>query len=252
MTPQLATNASKLADEINQLLLMNNVDTFTLARLEREIDKLLQRDAFNAYVLRGALAGLKHDLQAIHESYRTALKLAIIKEDRVTVFSNYASALEWNGYFSEAVKLAMESYKVFPSAYLLQRSIELALKTGLFHQAADLIRKHPDEQIDGSHAYFQTEQFMDEHAVSDELLQKLIEIAIAVLHKCGFFNFHRDGMIRPEYDKDEDSQLFYYIITVNRSMEEVIDMNYELACEIAKSGLPTTLTLNFIPVYEVA
>jgi len=93
------------------------------------------------------------------------------------------------------------------------------------------------------------EHFMNQRGVSDELLQQLIEMAIAVLHKREFFDFHHTQV---ELVEDESEQCFCYIIKVKRPMAEVIDLNYELAREIAKSGLPTSLTLNFVPMYEIA
>ena len=93
------------------------------------------------------------------------------------------------------------------------------------------------------------EHFMNQRGVSGESLQQLIGIAVAVLHKHEFFDFRHTQV---ELVEDESEQCFCYTIKVKRSMAEVIDLNYELAREIAKSGLPTSLTLNFVPMYEVA
>ncbi len=252
MRPQLATNTKKLFEEIERLRLSDEIDEFTFARLEREIDNLLKIDQLNAYLLRGALAGLKHDLTGVRENHQFALKLATINEDKATVLQNHATTLEWNGYFSEAAKLAIESYDIFPSTYHTQRVIELFIRTGLFHQAVNFMRQYPQKlQNDNYRFFFQVEQLMDQQGVSDELLQQLIEMAIAVLHKHEFFNFH-NNRIREELVEDESELCFCYTIKVKRSMVEVIDLNYELAREIAKSGLPTSLTLNFVPMYEVA
>lgn len=251
MKPQLVTNANKLVDEINQLSLADEIDEFTFARLEREIDKLLKIEPFRAHSFRGVLASLRHDWNSMREDYQVALKLATINEDKAVVLQNHATALEWNGCFSEAAKLAVESYDTFPSTYRAQRVIELFVRTGLFHQSASFMRQYPQKlQSDNYRFFLQVEQFMDQHGVSDEMLQQLIEMAVAVLHKHEFFNFH-SNLIREELVEDESELCFCYTIKIKRSITEAVDLNYELAREIAKSGLPTSLTLNFVPMYEV-
>jgi hypothetical protein len=252
MKPQLATNADKLFDKINQLRLADVIDEFTFARLQHEVEKLSKIDPFHAYLLRGALASLKHDLSGIRKNYQAALNLATKKEDKVMVLDNYAISMWMNGYFSEASTLAMESYKNFPSSHFVQQYILRLRAIGLFHQAADLIRKHPlNEQGNNDRFVFQVEQFMDQHDVSDESLQQLIGMAIAVLHRHEFFDFRHDWL-QLEFVEDESEKCFCYTIKIKRLMAEVIDLNYELAREIAKSGLPTVLTLNFVLMYEVA
>jgi len=255
MRPQRATNSKKLLEEIERLRLSDEIDEFTFARLEREIDKLLKVEPLISYTLNGILAGLRCDLSSIHKNFQTALNLAIMKEDKATVLDNYATSMWINGYFSEASKLGMESYENFPSLHFAQQNILRLGAVGLFHQATNLIRKRPPNEQDNDKRrfFFEVEQFMDQQDVSDESLQQLIEMAIAVLHKHKFFNFRdHDGATQMELVGDESDLCFCYTIKVKGSMAEVIDLNYELAREIAKSGLPTSLTLNFVPMYEVA
>jgi len=253
MRPQTATSVTKLFDEVEQLRLADVIDEFTFARLQHEVEKLSKIDPFGAYLLRGALASLKHDLSGIRKNYQAALNLATVKEDKAMVLDNYAISMWMNGYFSEASTLAMESYKNFPSSHFAQQYILRLEAIGLFHQAADLIRERPlNEQGNDDRFIFQVEQFMDQHDVSDKSLQQLIEMAIEVLHKHEFFDFRHDGVTQAGFVEDESDLCFCYTIKVKRSMAEVIELNYELAREIAKSGLPTSLTLNFVPMYEVA
>ena len=110
----------------------------------------------------------------------------------------------------------------------------------------------PQPATNSKKLFEEIEHFMNQRGVSDELLQQLIEMAIAVLHKREFFDFRRNGTAQVELVEDESEQCFCYTVKVKRPMAEVIDLNYELAREIAKSGLPTSLTLNFVPMYEVA
>jgi len=253
MRPQLATNADKLFDKINQLRLADVIDEFTFARLQHEVEKLSKTDLLGAYLLRGALASLKHDLSGIRKNYQAALNLATVKEDKAMVLDNYAISMWMNGYFSEASRLNMESYKNFPLPLIAYQHYIFRLETmGFFHRAANLIRERLlNEQGNDDRFIFQVEQFMDQHDVSDESLLQLIEMAIAVLHRHELFDVRHDRS-RLELVEDESEKCFCYTIKIKRPMAEVIDLNYELAREIAKSGLPTALTLNFVLMYEVA
>jgi hypothetical protein len=110
----------------------------------------------------------------------------------------------------------------------------------------------PQPATNSKKLFEEIEHFMNQRGVSDELLQQLIEMAIAVLHKHEFFDFRHDDVAQVELVEDQNEECFCYIIKVKRPMAEVIDLNYELAREIAKSGLPTSLNLNFVPMYEIA
>lgn len=249
--PELATKTDQLFEEINRLHFAHAIDEFTLIRLEKEAQKLLNVDAFHAYQLFGTLAGFKNDVVNLHKDYNKALKLVVTSQDSAKALSNYAASLFNMGYFSEAAELSVKSYEYNPPSEVIVLVSSRFAYAGLIHKAADLIRKH---NLIEFHFVFQVEQFMDEHSVTDEQLQKLIEIAISVLHEHQFFDFRNS--ISVEFAEDEDSKWLRYAIKVDRSVEEIVEMDYELAhklaYEVAKSNLPTELILNFIPTYEIA
>ena len=249
--PELATKANQLFEEIERLRLTPELDTFTLTRLQREAINLLKVDAFNAYQILGALASFEENITRVRENYEKALNLASINEDKAIILNNYAISTAVMGYFSEAAKLGIESYNIFPSLRRAKQNIHHFMRAGLFHHAAELTHKIDNLDLDNGlfSLISRTTRFMDKHGVSDEELQKLIEITITVLHARQFFDFRR---IQLEFLEDEYSQWFHYVIKVNRSVEEIIEMIYELADQLAEVDLPIKLTSNFITAYEIA
>jgi len=242
--PELATKTNQLLDEMNSLRFKQHIDEFTLLRLEREVQKLLQIDPFNAYQFLGMLAVFREDIANVHKYYETASKLATTSGEKNILLNNYAASLCNMGYFSKAVKLSDD---ITDSSIEIVKPVKVFFSAGLFHRAANFIRKH---SLENDNFIFAVEQFMNEHGVTDEQLQKLIEITISVLHKHQFFNFR--NAVHIEFSSDESSIWLSYIIKVDRSIEEIVEMDYELACAIAEEDFPTDLLLHFIPVYEVA
>ena len=245
--PELATKTDQLFKEINRLQFTHKIDGFTLIRLEKEALKLLNIDAFSSYQLLGTLAGFKGEITSIHENYKKALKLVVTSQDNARAFNNYAVSLFNMGCFSEAIELSVKSYEYNPPSEVIMLISSRLSYAGLIHKAADLISKH---NLIDLYFVFEIEQFMDEHGVTDEQLQKLIEIAISVLHEHQFFDFRNS--INVEFAEDENSKWLRYVIKIDRSVDEIVEMKYELACALAESDLPTELLLNFIVAYEIA
>lgn len=247
--PELATTSNQLLQELNQLHSRRDLDKFTQARWQREAKSLLKSDALNAYLFLGALAGFKGDLTNVDDNYKKALALASINSDKAMVLSNYITALSDIGCFSKAVELVIKEYDDYKLP-INEIVTTVLVKAGLFHRAAELIRQNHLVVADDSFI-FRAERFMDQHGVSDAELQKLIEIAISVLHAHQFFDF-RFTKIITEFAEEEDSQWFRYVIKINGSVEDIVDLKYELACQLAEDDLSTELLLNFITAYEFA
>jgi|GEM_PF-2035952 len=247
--PKLATKSNQLLQELSQLLhSTRNIDQFTLKRLQKEAQSLLKSEALNAHLFLGALAGLQGERSSVHENYKQALTLAPTNPNNAIVLNNYITSLLDIGSFSEAVEPVIKAYDYkLPISEIVTT---ILAKAGLFHRAAELIRQ--DHLVVAADSFiFRTERFMDQHGVSDAELQKLIEIAISVLHAHQFFDF-RFTKIITEFAEEEDSQWFRYVIKINGSVEDIVDMEYELACQLAEDDLSTELLLNFITAYEFA
>jgi hypothetical protein len=223
------------------------VDEFTLLRLEKDAQKLLRVDPFNAYQLLGMLSCFKGKINDMHESYKKALNLAITKEDKELVLDNYAASLYNTGYFSQSAELSSKIYNISFPVKLIESINDRFFYAGLFHQVANFSRKY---NLPSNSFIFKIESFIDKYNIKDEQIQKVIKIAISVLHNHHIFNFH--NAVYLELSSDESSTWLSYIIKVNRPVEEIVEMDYELACALAEEDFSSDLLLHFVPVYEVA
>lgn len=250
--PVLATKTSEILKELDDLRSKRKkVDTFTLQRLQKEAEKLLQVNAFHAYQILGAIASFRNKKDEVQANYEKALKLAPADEDRAITLNNYATSIGIMGYFSEAVTLSLKASNFSSSFQFIEQSINKLIKVGLFHRAAELISQLDSFDSTLSTLILRAMQFMDRHSVSDEELQQVIEVTISVLQARQIFDFYQP-VIQMEFVTDEESEWFHYSIEVGCSVDEIVEMEYELACQLAELELPLELALYFVTGYEIA
>jgi|WetSurMetagenome_2_1015567.scaffolds.fasta_scaffold09228_5 hypothetical protein len=244
---ELATKTNQLLEEINKIRFMPKVDRFTLIRLEREAQKLLSVDALHAYQFLGILASFRGDVIGVKQNYKKATNLVLTQADKIIFSLNYAESLLNIGFFSESLEQVKDINFDDLSSKMLKSISATFILSGLFHYAANLVRKY---QLIDAYFTFSFENFMDEHGITDEQFQKLIEIGVSILHKHQFFDFRNSTEF--EFTEDEYSKWLCFVIKIDRSVDEIVEMKYELACALAESDLPTELLLNFIVAYEIA
>lgn len=248
--PELATKATQLFAELDVLRSTPKIDAFTLKRLEHEAKKLLAVDAFNGYQILGALFGFSGKISEMRENYDRALKLALTSAEKSMALHNYSIALKDTGYLTEAVELSSQSYDLEAAELKLSNFVETCYRAGLFHRAIQYMgRVVLPKEIDFSQTIPLIVSFMDKYGVQDEELQKMIEIAISVSHAHNFFNFRN---MHTKFVSDEDSTWFEYVISVDCSVEEMVEMDCELATRLADAELPKNLLSNFLVTYKFA
>jgi len=247
--PELATKATQILAELDVLRSKLEIDAVTLKRLERDAKSVLKVDAFRGYQLLGALFGFSGKVSEMRENYDRALKLALTPAEKSMALHNYSVSLDNAGYFTESVELAFQVLNLGAEDLQKLAFAWSCYRAGSFHRATQYIENIAllDQKL--SQQIIAVVKFMDEHGVRDEELQKMIEIAISVLHARNFFNFRN---MRTAFVSDEDSTWFCYVIKVDRSVEEVVDMRYELAGQLAEVDLPMNLLSNFLVTYECA
>lgn len=243
--PELATKSAQLFDELKKLHYQSKIDEITLKRLEREAKKLLAVDALNGYQILGALCGFAGRIAEMRENYDKALQLALTPAERATALHNYATSLGDTGYFSEAAELAFQAQNLEPSSYQLSYFVSKCCVAGLFHRAVQYIEATLDKKLFES--VISVTQFMNTHGVQDEELQKMIEIAVSVLRERHFFDFRN---VSTGFSSDEESTWFQYVISVDCSVEEMVEMDYELATRLAEADLPINVLSNFLVTYQ--
>lgn len=249
--PELATKAMQLFAELDILRSTPKIDAFTLKRLEHEAKKLLSVDAFRGYQILGALFGFSGKISEMRENYDKALKLAPTPAEESMALNNYSASLLVTGYFAESVELVFQALNL-DTGDLHKLNFALSCyKTGSLHRVIQYVENIVLLNQELSQQIIAVVKFMDEHGVRDEELQKMIEIAISVLHAHDFFDF-RNMYMYTRFISDESSTCFCYVIKVDRSVEEIVDMKYELASQLAEIDLPINLLSNFLVTYECA
>lgn len=245
--PELATKSAQLGDELKKLHYQSKIDEITLKRLEREAKKLLAVDALNGYQILGVLCGFAGRIAEMRENYDKALQLALTPAERATALHNYATSLGDTGYFLESVERALQSRSLEPTDFRLPNFASMCCTSGLFHLASQYIKyiNRLDQKV--SQHIVTVVQFMDKYGVQDEELQKMIEIAVSVLHERHFFDFRN---VSTGFSSDEESTWFQYVISVDCSVEEMVEMDYELATRLAETDLPINVLSNFLVTYQ--
>lgn len=250
--PELATKAEQLFAELETLRSTPEINPFTFKRLQREANGLLKVDALSAYQILGVLSGFAGHIAEIRKNYERALQLATTSLKKSEALYNYAASLSYVGYFAESVEFIDQAQTLvtIPDFRLLD-SVQMYSRAGLFHRAKQHIDKIELLDKELSKVIFSIMQFMDKHAVHDESYQKLLEIAVSVLHQHQFFNFHSRNIVIG-FAEDDNSRWFRYVIKVNRPVGEIVEMKYELACQLAEMDLPLNLLSHFIVTYQCA
>jgi hypothetical protein len=247
--PELATKATQLFDGLETLRSKSKVDTLILRHLEHEAKKLLSVDAFRGYQILGALSSLSGKVSEMRENYGKVLKLASTPAEELMALHNYSTSLGGTGYFAESVELAFQALNLDAGDWRKLNFASSCYKAGSLHRAIQYVENIVLLNQELSQQIIAVVKFMDEHGVRDEELQKMVEIAVSVLHAHDFFNLRN---IHTEFVSDESSTWFCYVIKVDRSVEEIVDMKYELASQLAEIDLPINLLSNFLVTYECA
>lgn len=245
--PELATKAMQLFAELDILRSTPKIDAFTLKRLEHEAKKLLSVDACSGYLLLGALSSFSGKISEMRENYDKALKLASTSAEKSIALHNYSTSLRDTGYFAESVELAFQALNLDAGDWRKLNFASSCYKAGSLHRAIQYVENIVLLNQELSQQIIAVVKFMDEHGVRDEELQKMIEIAISVLHEHHFFDFRN---IFIGITSDGDFTWFEYVISVDCSVEEMVEMDCELATRLAEAELPKNLLSNFLVTYK--
>lgn len=253
MSFQLALPKTEFFQQINQLIVSNlPPDNRTLTQFQNEIQKQEQFDDFDNYLLRGTLAHLEGDIDAIHTNYQQAI--AVSSATHANVLKLYAKCLAPFGFFSPATDLMHQAYNFDRNDFnLLEDAIHFSGLAGRFHQVGELLKIRDDvnPEPDKAHKFSPLAsniiEFMDKQNVSDQDLEGLIDIAMSIL---------RQNKLTVVPDKIEvdlfygEEQWFHYGIPLQESVGKVVDFNFELA-ERSIEECPTAIIMgNFEPLFQ--
>ena len=250
MPVKAKTKASELFKLLNVLFLGEDRDEFTLRKIKKETEALRSSDAFAAYILLGGLASLEHDVEGMRRNHSKAIK---IRPDDPDANINYASSLKNLGFYTEARKFAERAY-LADQTYLrtLNDLIEMCWASGRVREAMKWLRRWKLEEHgkanDTREATIRATELLDENGVSDDEVERLVQLKLSVLHKEKIYPSRSIGVPM----EDEESRWLNYLVEVRLSPKEVVELNFKAADKLAKSDIPTSVTNSVIVTFTSA
>jgi tetratricopeptide (TPR) repeat protein len=251
MSSQVAVQIPSFFKKINQLVINHHPDPLLLTQFKNEAQKYVQSDNVDAYLALGTVAGLEGNIEALQANYQQAITDYSAKHAYILML--YAKCLTRYGFFPQVADLMYQAYRLSPILNYLDDAIYFYGLAGHFHQVTSLLKTWDKVSPVRAHRFSQLAgevlKFMDERNVSDADLEGLITIALLLLrqHKLSI----AASMINISLLEDEDSQWFHYGIPLRESVEKMVELDFELADNIAEENLPVNLTGYFVPTFEM-
>ena len=250
MPVKAKTKASQLIERINALRRQEEMDEFTLRKIRKEVEALQLSDAFNAYILFGSLASIEQDLDGVRDNYSKALKM---RPDDRDANINYSISLNNLGFFTEAREFAEKAYPADQAdLVLLDYLINRSWVSGRIRDAQKWLERwdivNPKSANELTEFISNASELLDENGVSDDDVERLLQLKISVLHKQKIYPSRSIG----ETLEDEDSCWLNYFFEVRLPPKEVVELNFKAAEKLAKSDIPTYVTDSVIVTFTSA
>lgn len=245
--PEIAEKSAELFKRLNVFATEGGGgDSFQLKKIEQEAKKLVRTDAKGAYVILGSLACLRKDLEGVKMYYEKAARLAPGDQ---WVENNRAIALFKLCQFDDAKASARRAYDLSQHSDLiaLKTLIDASLLTGKIREAHALLgewkRKSPEERYPLGSDIILAERALQERAISDEEASEFLQVAYDIVNRKGYStDIVKFLMV--------DGDLFYRVL-INGEIDDIVDLNFDLADTLAESGYLTkpsqTLSVMYLP-----
>jgi tetratricopeptide (TPR) repeat protein len=237
----------KLIERVNTLLTTKRErNQFVLNSLKKDAQALLKVDAFSANIVLGMVACLERNAKAAREFHLKAIRIC----DNFEANINFATSLDNLGARIEAAQYYEKALKFQPDSITVVRKFTASLVSACNFRHARLMferwRKLDPKitELDLGAPLSQFESVVESNKVSDE--QTLAAQAIVI--KCMMKRNAVEEDISVEVLEEDGFKWIDHVIGVNKNIDEVIDMNYELAqnlVEVIDVGVLNTIVTRF-------
>jgi hypothetical protein len=247
---QLAAPASKAKEIMETLRLMasaEDLDDFSLRKLERDAAQLKKADAASAYMVLGAVAALRGNVEDVRRHHRASVTVSGGSTD---AYRNYVVSLAAVGEMDESFNVASEAYKRFPGdAAILADVIDTALWSARFREGRDLCRhwkrSFPDEPPVRGPMMTGLADAVDSGVFSEGAVQEVIRIAHDI-RRASNIRLMKNGLSVDHTEPDA----YLYELYVIALPEQAAALNEDLASRVvARPDLLADPGLNFVPIF---
>jgi tetratricopeptide (TPR) repeat protein len=253
ITLKTAPKTENLFQEINHLLFQKGaqIDEVTRSRLVKEARQLIDNgiDPAGGYALLAALAVFRRDVQQVRDNYQQAIKIA---SHNPYIFTNYCHSLVNLGYISEAFDIAVIASDQFPNnSEVISKSIGFFILAGRYQLAAGLIEKFhqlsPNQQIPEEEIVIFAKKFN----LNEANIQKYLSIAMAVFHR---LQNRAKIILKTECEIFSDAESEWINLSIwiaSISVEDLVEMTFELCDALAEEHFPIETTSRFLVSYHL-
>ena len=244
------SKASQLIEQVNALRLQEERDDFTLRKIRKEVEDLRATDAYSTYMLLGMLASIEHDINGVRKYHSKALKM---HPNDLEANTNYSTSLGHLGFYTEAREFAEKAYLADQADLeLLDFLIEQSWVSGRIRDAHKWLERWdavtPKDADPRSEIISEASELLDEDGVSDDDVEKLLQLKMSVLHKQEIYP--SDSLI--DTLEDEESRWLNYFFEVRLPPKDVAALNFEAAKKLALSNIPIYVTDSVIVTFTSA
>ncbi|MFZ2725349.1 MAG: hypothetical protein WAX77_03765 [Methylococcaceae bacterium] len=243
MTAQALPKTEELIDRINFLTLKKRRPSeFDIKLLKREAEKLKGKIEYSDYYdFLGRISALEQNKANVISYYENALKLV---SDNYEIRHNYCISLSNNACFNESILQADILFNSFPN----DSKILILLISGLwslcnFRKSLELLNKLDNSIVKNYQWIIQAAAILDKNKLSDNEAQRLCELALNLLET--------HSLYYSDLEIEIIDNTICYSIYVDLPVEEIFDINWELAGILAdndSSDYDDVLIFQYKPV----
>ncbi|WGS54616.1 hypothetical protein LFL96_26780 [Paraburkholderia sp. D15] len=224
-TPQPLSKAQEAFNRLADLLaLRDEIDEFTLSRLERMAKEALQVDASNAYQVLGMIASRRWDAAGVNSNFQRA----ILSAPRAEIHANFGRALcDLNDLEEASVQVGIAADKEPENLLYLRSAINWSFCAGRWTRAQELMRvllTRTKEQVQQSAELVSMAEMAQRIGLREETVQRTVSCAMEFLQskKIRVVNYSNSA------EKGRGEECIYFAFIVDVDAETARDVDDEL------------------------
>lgn len=233
--PVPQTTAGDLLRQLSLLTASRPLQTFSLARLERDAESLRTLAPVEYFVLKGAISSARGLPRETREFYERAL--ALCGTESGLILANYAVSMLTVGQVFEARALALRAFESSPGDLeVLGSALNTAVQIGAFALTRTLVTaaRSYGKVVQRDAVRLQIAEALDARGVSEDEVISVVSVANAVARERGFLRARTAMSLSPE---SRDPTVAYTLL-LEAEADELFEIELEIFDRLAKLAVP--------------